>query len=41
MFTTEGYYHRENQLRFEALKGVNIEDEVKHKGEKGTIKNML
>ena len=31
---------RKNQLCFEALKGVNVEDEVEHKRIKGTIKQV-
>ena len=30
-----------NQLRFQALKGVKVEDQVKHNGEKGTSKKEL
>ena len=34
-------FQREKQLRFEVLKGVKVEDEVEHEGEKGSIKQVL
>ena len=34
-------FHRENQLCFEVLKGVKVEDKVEYEGEKGTIKQVF
>ena len=34
-------YHRQNQFRFEVLKGVNVKDEVECTGESGTINQVL
>ena len=34
-------FQRENQLLFELLKGVKVEDKVEGEGENGTIKQVL
>ena len=34
-------FYRENQLHFEALKGVTVENDVEHKGEKEKLNNYF